>query len=109
MIVDSGLPSLKRKFLGRLAEIFAGEKLASFVSATAMEEDEDKVVIHVVRHEAIVKKDKRFCKTLKSCLASVGAKGTPDSVDRASMRTSKTRIFNRLTHVSALGTTSLFL
>ena len=73
MIVESGLPGLKRKFLDRLAEIFARKKLASFVSATAMEEFEDKVVIHIVRNEVFAKKDQQFRRTFKHCLASIAA------------------------------------
>ena len=76
MIVDSGLPGLKRRFLDRLAEIFAREKLAAFVSATSMKEYEDSVTIVIVRNQAIVKKDKRFGKTLRRCLESISAKGT---------------------------------
>ena len=76
MIVDSGLPSLKRKFLHRLAEVFARKKLASFVSATAMEEFEDKVVIHIVSNEVFAKKDQQFRRTFKHCLESIAAKST---------------------------------
>lgn len=109
MIVDSGLPSLKRKFLDRLAEIFAREKLASLVSAAAMEECEGKIVIYVVRTEAMVKKDKRFCKTLKLCLQSISAKATLGPVERASILTTSIRFFIKLTQVSTLGTTTLLL
>ena len=76
MIVGSGLPSLKRKFLDRLAEIFARKKFASFVSATAMEEFEDKVVIHIVRNEVFAEKDQQFRQTFTHCLESIAAKGT---------------------------------
>ena len=75
MVVDSGLPSLKRKFLDRLAEIFARKKLAGFVSATAMEEFEDKVVIRIVRNEVFAEKDQQFRRTFKHCLESIAAKG----------------------------------
>ena len=76
MIVDSGLPSLKRKFLDRMAEVFARKKLASFVSAAAMEENEDKVVIYVLRNEPFVEEDEQFRSTLKLCLEAITVEGT---------------------------------
>lgn len=94
MIIDSGLPSLKRKFLDRLAETFAREKKASFVSATAMKEYEDSVIIYIMRNEAMVKKDTNFGDTLKLCLESISAKGTLHPTDRASMLTTKLRPFS---------------
>ncbi len=109
MIVDSGLPSLKRKFLDRLAETFAREKLASFVSATAMEEYEENIVIYVVRNEAFVKKDKRFCKIFKSCLESISGKGRTNSIEQASTLTTSLRPVSRVTEVSPLGTSTLLL
>ncbi len=109
MIVDSGLPSLKRKFLDRLAETFARKKLASFVSATAMEEYEEKIVIYVVRNEAIVKKDKRFRQTLKICLESISGKGRTGSLERASTLTISLRPVSRITEVIPLGTNTLLL
>ena len=109
MIVDSGLPSLKRKFLDRMAETFARKKLASFVSATAMEEYEDKIVVYVVRNEAMVKKDKRFRQTLKICLESISGKGRSDSIERASTLTISLRPVSRITEVNPLGTVTLLL
>lgn len=109
MTVDSGLPSLKRKFLDRLAEIFAREKLASFVSAAAMKEYEDKIVIYVFRNEAMVEKDKRFRRDLKLCLETISAKGTLHPVESASILTTNLRSLSRLTQVKVLGTTTHFL
>ncbi len=108
-IFDSDSHSLKRKFLDRLAETFARKKLASFESATAMEEYEEKIVIYVVRNEAIVKKDKRFCRKLKICLESISGKGMIDSIEQASTLTTSSRPVSRIAEVSPLGTNTLLL
>lgn len=77
LTVASGLPSLKRKFFDRLEKVFAREKLASFVSATAIKEFEDKVVMHVVHNESITKENMRFCNTRKLCLVFRGLMANP--------------------------------
>ena len=76
MILKSGLPGLKRRFLDRLAEIFAREKQASFVAATAMDEYEDKFVIYVVRNESFTDEDDEFSRHLRLCLEACSTNGS---------------------------------
>ncbi len=47
LIVGSGFPRLKERFLDRLAELFTRRKEASFVTATAIDEYDDRVVLYI--------------------------------------------------------------
>ncbi|KAL8847331.1 MAG: hypothetical protein Q9221_007614 [Calogaya cf. arnoldii] len=104
LIVESGFPRLKERFLDRLAELFTREQEASFVTATSMDEYEDKVVLYIFRNEQFSRKDSDFQRQMTLCLETCNAKGSIDrkhSLDfwHQMLRYYKCRL---ITHLSAL-------
>lgn len=69
VLAETSHGDLLKRFLDRLAEVFAREKEPiNFVSCTAMVEQEDGATIFVSRNKKLVKHDDKFSRNLAVCL-----------------------------------------
>ena len=72
VLAQSHYTGLKKRFLDRLAEVFARKKLpVNFVSCTALLEKEDEAVVFVSRNVKFDQKDDSFQTDCANCMESL--------------------------------------